>query len=335
MDLIELEKLEKDFKELKLKKGYFFYGEEYIFKSQLIKIIKQNPIYKNNPFDLLILDAENSDVGNFIMDCSSAPMNAPKKIVILKKTEKLKIAQLKELFGFYKELPDFTTAIILYEKNIKKNEPINNLLDSGFLNYEFGEFSESQAEEFAIKLCAQNAKNMDRETANLLISIVGTSPSMLYNEIEKICLYNKEKQNISRTDVVECVSVEKEENIYRLTELILYKDKKSFIELMEKMIDSNIEPMNILYILLNSIEKIWKMSVLIRNGMDNDFRLLYSLGVFSSEIRKFKSHMIFDEEKIIKLLKRCLEAEYFLKTSSNREPKILIKNLSLEIIRSV
>ncbi|MEW5950928.1 MAG: DNA polymerase III subunit delta [Elusimicrobia bacterium] len=331
-----IKNLSVSFSSLNTDKVYFFSGPDYLRKIKLISVFENLKDYKDNPFDFFKKEADSKTLGDFLLDCDSPPMKASKKIAVLKRAEKLKSEKLKELFSYCENSPDFLCLIILYDESLKKEDTAFGLLEKSSLTHcAFEEMEEREAAEFIKEKFKEKKIYINSENAQFLYSLTGGESAVLENEIEKISFYLKGKEEAKKEDIKECCAVQKEENPYEIIDAVISKDIQKLEEITKNLLDSNTEPMAVISVFSAAAEKLFKMSVLKEQGLSGDFKTAYSMGIFYRELKAFNSYGRISSQKAEKLLKRCAEAENLLKTSSGRDPKILIKNIAYELKKAL
>ncbi len=336
MKIENAKKIADDFSSLNLGKVYFFSGPDHLRKTKLLCILEKNKIYKDNPFDFLKKEADPKNLGDFLLDCDSPPMHCPKKVAVLKRAEKLRAAELRDLFSYCKNPPDFTCLVIMYGETLGKEDAAYALLEeSGMIHCVFEEMDIIEACAFIKEKFKERKMHISQENAEFLYSMAGGDSSVLENEAEKISLYACGKEEIEKSDISLCCSVHREENPYEIMDAALNGDRKKILNITEKLLDSNVEPLAILSVFTLAGEKLLKMAILRENGFSGDFKTAYSIGVFYREFKAFNSSRGISSIKAEKLLRRCAEAENLLKTSSGRDPRILIKNIAYELNKAL
>lgn len=328
--------LKEKFSSLKLGKAYFFSGSDSWRKNSLVKILENSPVYKGNPFDFLFKEADGKTLSSFLLDCDSPPLQSEKKIAVLKNAQRLKTAELKDLFSYASGTPDFLCLIVLYNETLKKNDPLIAELDgTDFVHCCFEELDRNEAIAFVIDKFKGRKIYISEENASLLYELTGGDSARLEFEAEKISIYLKEGSEVSQDDIRACSSIEKEENPYEIIDAVTAGDGDRLVEITEKLISSNAEPMAVLSVFSAAAEKILKMAVMREEGLSHDFKLAYSIGIFYRELNNFNRGRVISSEKAARILSRCAEAENLLKTSSGRDPGILLKNIAYELKKAL
>lgn len=329
-------KISEDFSSLNLDNVYFFSGTDHLRKAKLVSILENNKMYKNNPFDFLKKEAEPKNLGDFLLDCDSPPIHCAKKVAVLKTAQKLPVAQLRDLFSYCENPADFTCLIIMYGETLNKEDAAYALVEKSSMTYcAFEEMDIFEACEFIKERFKERKIHISQENAQFLYSIAGGDSSILENEVEKISLYIFGKQEVTKSDISFCCCVYKQENPYEIMEAVVNGDKKKILSVTEKLLDSNIDPLAILSVFTIASEKLLKMAILRENGFSGDFKTAYSIGVFYREFKSFNLLRSISSQKANQLLRKCAEAENLLKTSSGRDPKILIKNIAYELNKAL
>ncbi len=328
--------IKKEFLSFNLDKAYFFSGADSWRKNLLIKILEKSEEYQNNPFDFIKKEVDAKSLSSFLLDCDAQPMQSKKKVAVLKRAEKLKSAEIKDLLTYAQNPPDFLCLIVLYDETLRKNDPIIGLLEqTAFTHCSFHELNEQEGVFFIKEIFNENKRDISNDNARFIYEITGGDSARLQFECDKIISYAKENKEISKEDIQACSSLGKEENPYEIIDAIVKGNGDRILEITQELIRSNAEPVYVLSIFTSAMEKVFKMATLKELGFSNDFKLAYSLGIFYREMNDFNRGRSISRDKAYRLLMRCAEAENLLKTSSGRDPSILLKNIAYEIKKSM
>ncbi|PIS47124.1 MAG: DNA polymerase III subunit delta [Elusimicrobia bacterium CG08_land_8_20_14_0_20_51_18] len=318
----------------KLDQLYVFIGEEYSLKEDLLKPLVRR--FSPNSFDFSVYDGETLNPKTFVMDAQTPPMTMDRRIMILKRAHKLKAAPFREVLDSLKDLSPSAVLILLYDKPLKQSDAVySEFLSLKGTLCEFNQMSIPAARTFVTEKLAACDKDMPPGAVELMIEITGTDSGRLSGEIEKLCLYSRNRKNVDEKDVIESSGTGKSENPFELVSAILSRDKKKLVDLTESLLAEKTDSLFIIYMLSSALEKILRILRLDKSGLGGDSRLAYSLGIFRSDLQKASGVKHLSEERMIRLLNRCADAEYLLKTSSGRNPGLVVKNVVYEINKAL
>ena len=247
------------------------------------------------------------------------------ELIVLKRAEKIKdieklldyicnlsLSNKEIVIDYSREDGKFGTKISKKLEELKKSKTIEVFL---YLKEDY---------KIIKKYIEEELKIIPKE-AGIILEMIGNNPLKVKNEIEKIKVYlNGDKFIIE--EVKKIISVEKEYQIYEMTEKILTNHAEEVLDYLQK----TKEYMGILYFLYGELEVMYKLTSLIEKGINfsssyNVFKNQFEdiKEIFKNNNRIPNSYAIFKKlEKIKnysagnlkKLVYRCWEVEKNIKT---------------------
>ncbi|MEF3279452.1 MAG: DNA polymerase III subunit delta [Elusimicrobiota bacterium] len=320
------EQLLSDILSLKVDPIYLLYGSDDIRKNEIIKTAEKKI---DNNFDISNHSSDSFDINLFLNDVSSTPLFSPKKLVILKRIEKIKKELKKSLYSYFLNPNPSTLLIITYNEELKRNE----------IEKDFGEYSitcieimppdERLITSYIKKELEKNSKEITDDALKYLSESI-SNYGELKNETQKILTYLKNKKNITLEEVMELSSDLKEQNVFLIANAILSKNGESLKKIMEELISKNEQPLMIIAIILTALEKLLKITML-KKEKKTDYQTALSIGVYRKELTLCEGINL-NENKILKTIDYCLEVESVLKTTHTQDPQLLLRNILYIIV---
>lgn len=304
---------------------YLLYGlEEYLLKKEVKKIIEQEKI---DDININYYSMNNDKLEVIIDDFQTYSFFSDKKLIVVEdsfvfSSKKGNIEQKIELLEQYLNNYNPDTIVIftlvdekidsrkkickliskigkVYECNSPKN--INSLVKEMFLNY-----------------------NIDNKTIELFIDRVGKNLAILNNEANKIMIYKDEDLNITNDDIINLTSkIIVEEDLFKLVDLIIKKNKKEALEYYNGLLKLNMEPIKIIITLANKIRLIYQTKELFKAGYtENDIVSILKMNpkqlyFLKEPIRKYES------KDLITFLEKLADIDYNIKSGKTDAKKAL------------
>lgn len=304
---------------------YLLYGlEEYLLKKEVKKIIENEKI---DDININYYSMNNDKLEIIIDDFQTYSFFSDKKLIVVEdsfvfSSKKGSIEQKTELLEQYLNNYNPDTIIIftlvdekidsrkkicktinkigkVYECNSPKN--INSLVKEMFLNY-----------------------NIDNKTIELFIDRVGKNLAILNNEANKIMIYKDTDLNITSEDVINLTSkIVVEEDLFKLVDLIIKKNKKEALEYYNGLLKLNMEPIKIIITLANKIRLIYQTKELFKSGYtENDIVSILKMNpkqlyFLKEPIRKYES------KDLIAFLEKLADLDYDIKSGKTDAKKAL------------
>lgn len=216
---------------------YLFYGEETFFIDQLVNTFKENavdPQTEDFNFDMLMADQVD---GNTIVNlCTSFPMMAEYRVVIVKSVQKLSTSDKTKLAEYVKS-PVNSTLLVLTANKVDKRQKFYSTLIKNSIHFESKKLYENQAVQWVREISREKGIQIDSKGAELLVQQSGTSLWMLYHEIEKLITYCWGMKQISYEDVTAVAGFSRKYNSWELVDSAGKKNFKQAMEILNHMLD--------------------------------------------------------------------------------------------------
>jgi len=330
MNIKKREEIIKDWEKDNFENIYLFIGEDFFLKEEVIEHLKRK--FSKGSFDFFTFYGDEIDINSFLMDCLTPPLTFNKRIIVLKKAHKIKSSAFEKLIDYIKSPSPSTSLIIFYDKELKPKDLLYvEFIELKCVLCNFSQMNIQELRDYINKKFLKRNKSISIDNIDLLISLTDNNSAIISSEIDKLCFYVKDRKEITHKDILESTGGIKSENPFDVINFIMARDKDNLIKLIDNLLLEKNEPLWIIALIINALEKILKIIIIDKNELWGDNKLLYSLGIYRSDIYKSGKFKNIDERKILNLLNKCIEAEYLLKTSSDRNPEMLIKNLIYSI----
>lgn len=217
---------------------YLFYGEEDYIKDSYIDRIKS--IVLEN--DMLGINFTQFDEvpskDEFSEAVESAPMMCDKKIVLLNEINVVSTSVKKDfkdaLNDVLENIPEYTVVIIKEkERDSKKlSKPMLKLVQKNGVDIECARIEMEDMMIFINRQFSKNKKRIRRDDLKYLISICEPSVNGVLREVEVICAYLNEKEEVTREVIDLLVKKTIEDRVFQLSDAIINKDKKTAYDIL-------------------------------------------------------------------------------------------------------
>jgi len=171
----------------------------------------------------------------------------------------------------------------------------------------------------------------DGEALELLVELLGTDSLTLDGEAEKIVLYMHGLGRVfGPEDAIALAGFARTQNPFELSNAVCGRRAAQAAVAAVKMLDSGAEPLALLAQVSRSLERMLKVKRLSvsGDGPAASYQAGMSPGMYHAALRDAGAY---SEDKLLRGLRRCLEAEELLKSSSKRDPGLVIRQLVHEI----
>ena len=308
---------------------YYLCGEETALKDAALKRLEE--IFKPESFNFSVRDAETADIAQALDEAQTAPMLAEVRFVALKRVEKLKKEPLRALLAYLENPCPSACLLLLSNWPREKQDPVPGALSPESAIVNFDPMSAAEAIERLNSILLADGVKSEREALELLVELLGTDSVTLDGEAEKIFLYmHGQNRFFSPDDALVLAGFARTHNPFELSNAVSSKRPAQAAEAASRMLAFGAEPLALLSQISRTVEKLLKVKrlSLAGEGPAACYQAGMSPGQYHAALRDAGTYT---EEKLLRALRRCLEAEELLKSSSKRDPGLVLRQLAQEI----
>ena len=317
------------------------YGADtFTMDETLEKIIKFLIRTENDKIDFEIIDGEDANQNTIVNIAAQLPMLSEKRIIVVKRFDKVFKERRKKsdnvsLLAKYLENANQTTILIFTvdasENKLDTTKFPYDIITKKHSTVEFPAVYENQLPSWVVKRFVAKGKNINIETAELIVSQTPANLRSLANEVEKICLYEPQNQNITFDYVLNIIGATRQNTVFELTNAVAQRDSKKAIQIMLNILATSSQEILIITLLRDLFIKLWKLVELSEAGTTRDemakqigLRNAYFLNDYLVGIKRYSLQDINNAFLII-----C-ETDQRIK-SSNSNSKLIIEEMLIKI----
>jgi DNA polymerase-3 subunit delta len=321
--------LEEEWAKKKTRPVYYLAGEEAALKERALKNLQA--VFKPESFNFSVRDAETSDIEQALDEARTAPMLADVRFVALKHVEKLKKEPMKALLAYLEDPCPSACLLLVADWPREKQDPLPGALRPDCALVNFALMSPQQAAEHVNGRLLAGGVKSDGAALDLLVELLGTESVVLDAETEKILLYMHGSGRVfSQEDAQALAGYARSGNPFELSNAVCARRPAEAAKAAEAMLASGAEPLALLSQTSRAVEKMLKVKRLAASGEGP--AACYQVGLSPGQFHALqRDAAAYTEEKLIRSLRRCLEAEELLKSSSKRDPGLVLRQLVYEI----
>ncbi|HCJ66586.1 MAG TPA: DNA polymerase III subunit delta [Elusimicrobia bacterium] len=313
-------------KENKISPVYLFSGEENYLKQEALKKIERTLLNAENK-ELNYNSYSASDIPpKVIIDTlATVPFLAEKRLIVVENIDDWKEKDEQQIIN-YLDKPSLNSCLVLTNRRVDSKNLLHTKINQVGLIVNCKNLNEGEILFWIRKRFSSEEKTISTPAAQLLLELTGNNLSNLNNEIDKICLYNKEKREINEKIVF---SLSAEGRIYQINELakILYENKlEQTLKILNNLFIENERPEIILGAISRRIRQFiyalsFKEQELSDEEISTKLRIYKSYDpLFFKQVRKF------DKKILVRFLEYCQQADYEMKTGK-KTAQIALENL--------
>ena len=189
--------------------------------------------------------------------------------------------------------------------------------------------TENDVAELIEKTFQNNNISISSNLKSLLVTHLGSERSIIKNELEKICLFLKDKKKFNEKDILSCLS----DNYYFNFEDLNYNICNGNLIHLDKIINQlylkGVNPITLLRSTSKHFQKILFVNEKIKSGLNiNDSLKLLKPPIFFLQINQFKQHVKSWKIKLCyKVIKKVFDTECLCKLNSKISKTICWRTL--------
>ena len=346
MSLITELELKKQIQENKMSNCYLFYGsEDYLKQFYTNKICQKFVTKGSETFSLRKYDGKDNTLDEVLEGAQSMPFMSEYCVVIARdfQLDSLNEDDKNKLSEFLSNLPD-TSITIFWMDSIEvsaKNAKWKWVIDSFNKNATTINFAKPDMRELKKIIVAYVKKQgctISDKAALYLVELVGDSLNTLFNEMEKLCNFAGQGNEIT-CEQIDAIAVRSlEARVFDLSKLVLNHNPQGALELLHTLMLQKAEPIDIFGVILMSFVDVYRAKVAVAGGEN----ITYPAKFFDYKNKEFRltNSSRYASKLSMEQLRECFdcfsEGDHALKSTAQSGEMILerlIVQLSLIIAR--
>jgi len=319
---------------------YILLGTNELFKESFIKELEEDRLKGQiDPSSIYTFSfAEKNpeiSVDTAIEKASTPSFFSQKNLLIIREFGRLNKSDTEKLFEFLSDIPDFVSAVLTYSINLreKRNRGYRKKLarDHGVPEKRMLDFSSGaeKIKEWFTEYMLGEGKKIDPEVLDFVIEEANFNASSVKNELDKMILLTKGRNEITKEDFSEIRGVDRGYDIWALTSAVGAGDRKKTFEVLDRIYEYT-GPEMILGAVFREIQKIFLVRFYTSGGDEaKALKLTYNnpraLWAVKKNAKNYKNTQYIDIVNIIK------EADKTIKLSDRKRAKTILIMMFEEI----
>jgi len=260
---------------------YLLHGEDEFRRSEALAQMKEkmgDPAMAD--LNTVILDGCRVTLGELIHACDAVPFLADRRLVIVKgllarlESERSKMrgeetAFERGLVDYLQRLPETTRLIFLEDESIGEDNPIHQLALAHERGYtkEFKPLQGKDLRHWIAQRVRKKGSQILPSAVEELAAFVGNDLRLLDQEIDKLMAYVDGARPINTEDVHLLVSYVQEASIFEMVDALGRRDGEMAIELLHELLDKDVAPPYLLYMITRQFRIMLQVKELERRGV--------------------------------------------------------------------
>ena len=242
---------------------YLLCGDEpYLVERAVKKLLERavDPGFRD--FNLNVFYGNEVKGDEVFSAAQTLPMFADRRVVLVKKGGDLSAAAMEILLSYLQD-PCPSTCLILQAEKVDGRKKFYAEFKKRGEMVEFKRPYENQLGPYVRDEVRAAGKKIDPAAAELLAYLVGNNLQELVSQIEKLCLYCGQKEQIAVADVKAIVSDTKVENVFEFTDALGSKDLSKALRLLTALLQDGEAPIKVLGAVARHYRQLWQVRELL------------------------------------------------------------------------
>ncbi len=323
-----------------LKPVYLIYGEESLLLEEYVKEFIDNFIPEDvRDFNLTYIEDDNENFAKLLKNrLNTLPVMAEKRFIIASCSDYFQGKQKDDqiIINLLENFPESSILLIKVNGNIDKRIKINKIINKVGKIIEFKSPRYRNLDKWIKQEFAQKGKKVDKESVQLLEQMFNNHLQRLDSEIEKISVYNINKEEICYQDMTAVISKDRllEDNvIFSFIDALSKRQLKEALILLNEMTEAGEYPLKILGNILWQVRLLLQVKVLKAEG-NNPGKIAKILNQHPFPVEKaYKQCGIFSEEELELTLERFFQVNLdILHGNYNNDARMALEMALMEIL---
>ncbi len=227
------EKIISDWKKKNFKPIYWLEGEEPYFIDMVVNYAENYILSESEAsFNLTIFYGRDTDWASVVNACMRYPMFAERQVVLLKEAQHMK--EIEKLENYVARPLASTVFVVSYkDKKVDGRTKFSRLLKEKGELLTTKKLYDYHLPEWASQMIQQHGLSINQKALAILVDHIGNDLSRLQNEIEKLSVNLKDRNNITEDDIETFIGVSKEFNVFELQDAIAQKNLAKAIRIIQ------------------------------------------------------------------------------------------------------
>jgi len=238
--------------------AYLLLGEEVLLREEFLSRLLSTLLPPGmETLNLEILSGGETASADLATRCRTVPAFAPRRVVVLKEADRLR-SEVWDAMLAYLDAPSPTTCLVCVadklehgHRGLKRIEEVGKVLR--FALPRDAEGREQQCQQWMRQRARQQGKSLTPEAERLLLTLQGPDLLRLSQEVDKLCLFVGERQQIDPEAVEALVGHGRVRGIFELTAAVSRRDLNEALSCLRHLLERGEEPLGMLGMLARQL----------------------------------------------------------------------------------
>jgi DNA polymerase-3 subunit delta len=306
------------------------FGSERYFRQEILHRIP-GASSDDAELNLTRLVGDKAEIRDVMAELKTVSMFGDQRIVMIEDADEF-VSKHRAVLEKYVAQPAKGSMLILDVKSWPKNTKLFKLVEQHAMALECAELTGAALQKWLQKLAKdQYGKQLDRESAALIIALAGDGLNLLEQEVAKLAALVGDLDTITREDVPKVVGGWRTETTWVMLDAVRDGHPGHAIEALDKLLKSGEAPQKILGGVTFVFRKFAEATERARTGTPLR-EAIAAAGVFSNAIGQAEAYLRrIGFERASRILQLLVEADSEMKGGSRVDPALLLERLFVRL----
>lgn len=314
-----------------LKPVYLIHGPEDLLLEQAVDRLKKRlAAVADLDFNLDQFDGEHAEADEVVAAANTLPFMSERRLVIVRRAEKMSTASLGELADYAHD-PNPETTLVLVAAKIARNLRIYKAVDALGGVAEYRAPSKRDYPKTVVKMFADRGKRVGLDAAGVLVRAVGYDLRRISIEMDKVIAYTGEETTLSREEIEQVLSTTAPTSIFEFLDALGSRETRRALRLLASLLDEGESIFGIHALTLRHVRNLISVSALdARDGSSSHAAIAREVGIPDWQVRNLSRQAgRFTPRELVAALKAAAESEEKMKTS--RDARLVFERWVVEV----
>jgi len=304
------------------------YGIEAYIVDMALRALKKLLFDKGGAdFDLDTFQADEFDPQRFVESASQLPFMASRRLIVLRKVDKLKADQQDVIMDCI-ENPSPSTCIFFTADQIDARRKFYKAFSPPAMKVECTSPYENKLTPWIRRFAAEEGREISGDAVSYLVACVGRDLHGLHSEVKKAAIYIGDRTRIEAADVEAVTTDVKVHTVWTLIDAVGEKRSDRALYLLRKLLTGGQNPVGVASLIARQLRMIWQAREALDRG-ESPREVCEALRLFGTRQTRFlSSTSMFTAEELALDMALILKADRDLK-SSRVDRDVILERLVL------
>lgn len=312
--------------------AYYLFGEDdYLKREAVERIIEVLLPSELRAFNLEVVTAGEVKGETIISKAAILPFLAPRRVIMIKDADALDPSDHSHLASYLKN-PYPTACLLFLAGKINQRTPFGEALQKMGLLFPFPRLTGREVRKWLLGKAGSYGRRLSPDVADLLVELVGSDLYALEGELEKLCLFVPEGEEINVESLALLVGESRMRSIFELVDAVGRQDGDTALKCLGRLLEEGEEAPRIIGMLARQIRLIWRTQIHMERNKSLP-EMAQALGLYPGQLQALMAQSSsFPRKKVRAGLPRLLQADRDLK-KGRLKPRFLLEFLVMDLCR--